>query len=57
MTTVVEATPDGTRRRRQLRHHDQPNCTDKLRFDPMQAFVPVSMFDRARSCLRIYRCR
>ena len=52
MTTVVEATPDGyTLLLGNSSITISPNRTDKPRFDPMQAFVPVSMFGTAPSIL------
>ena len=52
MTTVVEATPDGyTLLLGNSSITISPNRTDKPRFDPMKAFVPVSMFGTAPSIL------
>ena len=52
MTTVVEATPDGyTLLLGNSSITISPNRTDKPRFDPMRAFVPVSMFGTAPSIL------
>lgn len=52
MTTVVEATPDGyTLLLGNSSITISSNRKDKPRFDPMKAFVPVSMFGTAPSIL------
>jgi tripartite-type tricarboxylate transporter receptor subunit TctC len=52
MTTVAEATPDGyTLLLGNSSITISPNRTDKPRFDPMKAFVPVSMFGTSPSIL------
>ena len=52
MTTVIESTPDGyTLLLGNSAITISNNRTDKPRFDPMQAFVPVSMFGTAPSIL------
>lgn len=52
MTTVIEATPDGyTLLLGNSAITISPNRSEKPRFDPMTAFVPVSMFGTAPSIL------
>ena len=52
MTTVIESTPDGyTLLLGNSSITISPNRTEKPRFDPMHAFVPVSMFGTAPSIL------
>ena len=52
MTTVIESTPDGyTLLLGNSSITISPNRTDKPRFDPMQVFVPVSMFGTSPSIL------
>jgi tripartite-type tricarboxylate transporter receptor subunit TctC len=52
MTSVIEATPDGyTLLLGNSAITVSPNRKDKLRFDPMKEFVPVSMFGTSPSIL------